>query len=48
MFLPIIDVKVTIVDYFQELLNLKFSKIEGADVWHKDVTMVIYVSTFQL
>lgn len=25
---------------FQELLNLQFEKIDGAQVWHTDVTMV--------
>jgi len=26
--------------FFQELLSLKFTKQEGAQAWHEDVTMV--------
>ena len=30
-----------LLEIYQRLLGLRFSLVEGADVWHEDVTMVI-------
>ena len=34
---------VGLLKIYQELLSLKFNLVEGADVWHEDVSMVSHV-----